>query len=460
MLFSTFCKYFFFGCLVVIAGCGNDALYSTKDESKIKQSIYIVPEFFNGNFLSNYSSARVQTVTFGQPVKFWASISINDQIIDNEQISNQMFNVKWQIGDQSFNMPYFTKTFYEPGTYDAILTTVDQVQDTLFDTVTVQINTPIKINSSYPANGYNLLDVSDSAGISLFWDIAGKEPWEDSRCFFYASRYKEMTWVSFIDTVKCDEPLNILGPFEQDSAIDFSDTSVTFYWGVKIITDTGLHSSQRDSTEVRSFRTRLKGTSLSTIEIPLRYNHIGQKQITLTRVDLINSSGEIIESQEVTSSQKVVYFKNIAAQNNLNIQATNLYLPEYKSKPLTLDVVAGTYNVTTPILFIDSIAPERAPLKKIIGAHDSISFTLVDQGAGIIPDLIKVILNNDTLDHVYSDSKLSFKDSLFFYCSPDCVLKIEALDYAKNESSNIYWVLKAKTDSIQINGPYPAKELQ
>ncbi|HHX15949.1 MAG TPA: hypothetical protein GX724_07290, partial [Fibrobacter sp.] len=47
-----------------------------------------------------------------------------------------------------------------------------------------------------------------------------------------------------------------------------------------------------------------------------------------------------------------------------------------------------------------------------------------------------------------------------FYCSPDCFLKIEALDYAKNETANIYWVLKAKTDSIQINGPYPAKELQ
>lgn len=460
MVFSTFKKHFFFSCLLVIVGCGSDALYSTKNEAKIKQAIYIVPEFFSGNFLSNYSSARVQTINLGQTVKFWASISINDQIIDNEQIANQDFNLKWEIEGQSFNLPYFTKTFNKPGTYDAILTTIDHLKDTLFDTVTVQINTPIKISASYPANGYNLLDVSDSAGISLFWNISGDEPWEDWRCFFYASRYKEMTWNSFIDTIKCDEPLNILGPFEQNSAIDFSDTSIAFYWGVKIITDAGQHTSQRDSTEVRFFRTRLKETTLSTIEIPLRYSHIGQKQNALTQVDLINAFGETIESQEIPSSQKTVYFKNVSAQNGLTIKATSLSLAEYKSKPLTIDIVAGTYNLTTPIVFTDSLAPERAALESIVGINDSISFKLIDQGAGINLDLIKVILNDDTLDYTYSDFKLSFKDSLFFRCFGECPLKIEAIDYASNETSEIHWTLKTRNDSIQIKGPYPAKELQ
>ena len=174
-------KIILFFAFLTLIGCGEDALYSKSETNQIYQSIYIVPEFFSGNSLSNYSSARVQTIDQGQTIKFWASYLINEKAINNDEIANYPIALEWTIGNESYNVPFFTKTFKETGSYDAILTTTDFFQDTLRDTVTIQVNTPIKIKAVSPEDGYNLLDVTDSAGITLHWNISGNDPWEDRK---------------------------------------------------------------------------------------------------------------------------------------------------------------------------------------------------------------------------------------------------------------------------------------
>ena len=185
---------FLFLAFLTLIGCGEDALYSKSETNQIYQSIYIVPEFFSGNSLSNYSSARVQTIDQGQTIKFWASYLINEKAINNDEIANYPIALEWTLENESYNIPYFIKTFNETGSFDAILTTTDFFQDTLRDTVTIQVNTPIKIKAVSPEDGYNLLDVTDSAGITLRWSLSGNDPWDDVTCFFYASRVKDNTW--------------------------------------------------------------------------------------------------------------------------------------------------------------------------------------------------------------------------------------------------------------------------
>ena len=69
-------KIILFFAFLTLIGCGEDSLYSKSETNQINQSIYIVPEFFTGNLLSNYSSARVQTIDQGQTIKFWVSYLI------------------------------------------------------------------------------------------------------------------------------------------------------------------------------------------------------------------------------------------------------------------------------------------------------------------------------------------------------------------------------------------------
>lgn len=451
---------FLFLAFLTLIGCGEDALYSKSETNQIYQSIYIVPEFFSGNSLSNYSSARVQTIDQGQTIKFWASYLINEKAINNDEIANYPIALEWTIGNESYNVPFFTKTFKETGSYDAILTTTDFFQDTLRDTVTIQVNTPIKIKAVSPEDGYNLLDVTDSAGITLRWSLSGNDPWDDVTCFFYASRVKDNTWNNFVDTVKCEEPITIRGPFEQDNFIIYHDTSLVYYWGIKVITNYGTSPSQRDSTSISSFRTRLKDNPLSIIEVPFKYQKIDPTTIPHTRVDLISASGEILASDTSSFPQKKFYFKDIPPQNGLIIKATNLILPEYKTESVTMDVIAGSYNVTPEILFIDSIAPERAPLTNLINPEDSIVFKLKDLGSGINAKYIHVILNNDTLEHQFSDTLLSFAPPKLYQCHNTCELEIEALDYAANETSLIHWTLSSKDTFFLLEGPFPLKELQ
>lgn len=451
---------FLFLAFLTLIGCGEDALYSKSETNQINQSIYIVPEFFTGNLLSNYSSARVQTIDQGQTIKFWASYLINEKAINNDEIANYPIALEWTIGNESYNVPFFTKTFKETGSYDAILTTTDFFQDTLRDTVTIQVNTPIKIKAVSPEDGYNLLNVTDSAGITLHWNISGNDPWEDLTCLFYASRFKGSTWENLVDTVKCEEPIIILGPFEQNNLILYHDTSIVYYWGIKVITDYGTYPSQRDSTSISSFRTRLKDNPLSIIEVPVKYHKIDQNTSPYTRVDLISASGDTIQSKISLLSQDTFYFKDIPPQNGLIIKATNLILPEYKTESVTMDVIAGSYNVTPEILFIDSIAPERAPLTNLINPEDSIVFKLKDLGSGINAKYIHVILNNDTLEHQFSDTLLSFAPPKLYQCHNTCELEIEALDYAANETSLIHWTLSSKDTFFLLEGPFPLKELQ
>jgi hypothetical protein len=448
-----------FTCMIFI-GCGEDSLYSKSDTSQITQNIYVVPEFFSGNLLTNYSAARVQTIDLGQTIKFWASFYINDEQISNDQITNYPFNIEWTLNDESYNIHYFIKTFNETGSFDAILTTTDLFKDTLRDTVTIQVNQPINIKAIYPADGYNLLDVTDSAGITLHWEFSGQDPWEKVSCLFYASRIKDLTWNNLIDTVKCDEPLTLLGPFEQENSISYSDTSIAFYWGIKIITDKGTYPSQRDSTGINSFRTRLKDNSLSIIEVPIKYLQIGQNTSPYTRVDLISASGDTIQSKFTLLTQDTFYFKNIPQQNGLFIKATNILLPEYITQSISMDIISGSYNVIPTILFTDSIAPERAPLLQTLSPEDSIVFKIKDLGSGVNPKSIRVILNHDTLKHVFSDSVLKFAAPNLFQCQEPCILNVEVTDFASNFSSLIHWTLSSKKDSLVLEGPFPLRELQ
>ncbi len=91
-------------------------------------------------------------------------------------------------------------------------------------------------------------------------------------------------------------------------------------------------------------------------------------------------------------SQDTFYFKDIPPQNGLIIKATNLILPEYKTESVTMDVIAGSYNVTPKSYLLIPLPLERAPLTNLINPEDSIVFKLKDLGSGINAKYIHVIL--------------------------------------------------------------------
>lgn len=452
---------YFLALLFFILACGESALYSKKDEQHIQQKIYLVPEYYNGNILlSQYSSTRIKTIEQNETVKFWPVFSINHQIIYNEHLQNYPFTFYWTFNEKKINTPTFVQNFQDSGSYDAILTTVDMYNDSLFDTVTVQVNIPVQITAQYPADHYNLLDPSDTNGISFFWKISGVDAWEVPKCYFYVSKNPKELWKHLIAEVSCYKPIRLTRFFKSDTILSFSDTSYSFYWGVQVITDSGTLPTQRDSTTIRTFSTKLQGSDSSIIQIPFSYKNLSPHIETQTRVDLLNAKDSVLKSIMSESSNDTIYFKNIEAQSNLKIKVTSLSLSEYQSDEIYFDIQKSVYLRLDEILLVDTISPEYYPLTKHIAIKDSIQFVLHDLGSGINPKSIHLFLGSDSLDYHFDEPILSFTLKDTFSCTTECPLKIKFEDYAKNKSNFNYWTLTVKTDSLHIKGPFPNEDLQ
>jgi hypothetical protein len=440
---------------VIFFACGEDTRVSTGDMPLLTQAIHVIPETYFGASYLQFAPVRYKTIDQETSMHFVAGYSLNDSTIDPDHAIDYIISATWIINEKSLVNTEIDHTFSEAGTYDVILNTIDYLQDTLRDTVTLRVSSKASIEAVSPADGYNLLNPLDSLGIALSWKVAGIDTWETATCLLYAARTPNV-WSSFIDTVNCNKPYTIKGPFFTGDSSALQDSSLIFYWGVKLHIDEVANLNNVDSSAVRSFRTALVGSSSAHIDVPVMHKSISYLLSPEYQVSLINTAGDTVQQQTITKTPLTVRFSSVPAQPGLKVFIKEKKLTEFASESLYVDAMPSSYNVMDTIILKDPVSPERWPVQTEFSTSDSIKFYIMDNGSGINTNKTFVILNGDTLTYRINNAVIAFLPS----CSKACTLYIEGKDYAGNATSSVYWKLNVHGDSLSLTGPIAITEAE
>ena len=234
-----------------------------------------------------------------------------------------------------------------------------------------------------------------------------------------------------------------------DSA-DFRDTSHVFHWRVLAYVPGSENSFDRDSTEIRQFRTTLVGRETSRLTIPIRYKSLSPSVSPSGTVVLSNGRGDVLARATVTENPSVVRFENLTAGDTLRIAVHDSVRTEYGEHSESIYLPKSTDAHLDTILLSDTIPPLRTPKLSRMGSGDSLTFFLYDAGSGISPNSVRVLLGTDTLARSLRGNTVRFLPT----CESACPLEVELRDYAGNSASPIFWKLSRSGDSIDVLGPF------
>jgi len=445
-------KILFIFLLGILVACEDDVRVSSEDSPKLTQSIHVIPEIYFGASYLQFAPVRYKAIDLGEPVHLVAGFSLNEETIDPDIAINYIIKATWTINKETIVNIETDYTFSNAGTYDVILSTIDYLQDTLRDTVTLLVSTPVSIEALYPTDGYNLVDPLDSLGITFSWQTQGIDSWENAYCLLYASRSALTVWSSFIDTVACDKDYTIPGPLYTEDSSVLLDSSIVFYWGVKIHISNNYSYKNQDSTVIRSFATARVGSTLSHLYVPVMHKSISFSLSPEFDVSLINSMGDTIQKQTVKETPALVQFLNVTPQSGIKVLVKEKKLYEFAAESVFVDLNPSSINVLDTLILKDLISPERWPVQTGILDGDSIRFYWMDNGSGINKTKTFVIFDGDTLDYKLDNAIISFKHSGL----KSSKIQIEGKDYAGNSTSSLYWEIKrsaSSEDSLYIEGP-------
>lgn len=436
-----------------LLACGDDYLID-KDSPKLKQYVYSAPDGFNGDVAAYYDPVTDLYVEQGQTIKFFAGYSAGAHIYTDETLQAYYNGLLWKIGESSYNLNSFRYTFLTPGEFDGSLETTDFYGDTLHTDFKIYVNTPNSITLESPKNGYNQASPDDDQELTLEWSVSGIDPWEKARCQIYMSYDPDSVWLSPLGSADCNAPATLKGSLIQtydsiaQQSISAFDSSFTLYWGAKLFVKNESGREYRDSTEIFHFSTRILD-STSTLKIPLVYNRYRNHTLLQTKVYLIASNGDTLQTltNELPSNTLVT---KVEPQKGLKIFLEESYLKEYASESLTVDIPAYTVLTTDTVVFKDQIPPQIAPVSTQVLYSDSLTFYIYDDGSGINASMLQVIMDFDTLKFNYQSPTLKFYRS----CISTCKLSIIGEDNSRNSLPNVYWVIENVPGYRFITGPF------
>ncbi|MDR1759572.1 MAG: hypothetical protein LBR60_03490 [Fibrobacter sp.] len=427
-------KYLFAaGAILLLFACSSEEYLYEGSVPEVKQAIYNPEKGF----------IREIEVDLDETLYLYYSLFRYDRQVSPDSISYLVARFFWVFEDKTYNSSTLPLTFSEAGVYKLSLNTVDYFGDTLQEKLTIYANTPLSIQANTSPKSANPLD---SSGVDLEWEISGLDSWEKPQCILYVSANQEKLWNTARDTISCESPFHLKGPFSSLIPEAFRDTSYVFYWGIKIeITNT--KDANRDSSSFY-FRTRLIENPEAILEIPVRYSSISPENTPQFRLSLLSAGGDTL--QALVSGEKRVRFRNVSPAANLTVSAEELLYPEYRAKEITENALSGIYSVTDTLFFEDLTLPERKPLQTTLAEGDSIGFVARDLGSGLNKDFTEVFMNGAVIPFRWSGDTLYFKNACF---SDSCEISVRLLDYSGNESSPVYWEISRQDTLFVIGHP-------
>ena len=438
--------------LLSLSACGSDYTVSQDAIPQLVQHTFVIPDRYTGAPYLYTVPTSVAYLDTNETVKFWAAYSLNGMYLTADNAENHYLNHSWTIDGESFNISPLRYKFADPGIHRGILQTIDLFGDTLSDTLDIFVNTPISIRAIAPINGFNQADPSPDSEIKLQWELSGIDPWETARCYAFASFDAEDVWTENIGEVDCFKDARIATTYftkklYKDIADGIADdSSITVYWGIKASLSTEQGFIERDSTEVFRYSTHYIRTEESRIDIPIAYEDLKHSDIH-TIVTITNVHGDTLAVID-TNKAPVTLHATVEAQTGVRIDIRDTKRTEYKASGLTLNVQPGTQIQLDTIKFSDKTQPQVALLAPTKDQRDTVIFYALDNGSGINPKKIFVTANADTLEHIYEEPFIKFRNT----CAATCKVRISVEDNAHNVSPRVHWNLDP--DSNKAEGPF------
>lgn len=462
-----------FACSIILSilGCGEDSLITRGSQQTFSQHIFVVPTASTGLPYHYQNPRPIVYLDLDDDMRLWAGYAVNGEFLTPDSASNLFISHFWTLNKLgsteqiSFNVNSFRYIFDQVGAYRAILQTIDLFNDTLQDTVLIYVNSPLSIKSLSPINGYNLVDPNSEDGIFLQWDTEGIDDWEESICEVYASLNKKTVWDNLLGISDCSGNVLMSMPILNDDAwlqkknINLNDSSLTFYWGIKVTTFTEDGFEEADSTEIFHFSTLFSEGDSAKLVLPIRYNGLNGSVEANTVITLINFNGDTVKTIH-NNDQIATLEVSVPPQVGLKVIAQELSRTEYVADTIILDIPKRAKIVSDTIEFNDFVPPQIAPLKNSFNADENIKFYILDNGAGINSKRISI---NIETDNNTTSIPISLTEDIFIsfnndVCPKSCKISFSISDNAHNSLPNTHWILNHKDGIAVITGPFSEEE--
>lgn len=431
----------------VLSSCGDD--YLASNTTTMRAFVMAVPDRYAGN-LGNIPVQEYIYVEQNQSVKMYAGVILDNNQYFGDDIIPFYKSITWEIDGETFNLPYFRYTLKTTGHKYGSLTLVDYLDDTTHTKFEFFVNTPNKISIDFPFDGYNQVDPENSQTLPLKWTTSGIDEWETATCKVYFSTDWDKVWKSPIAEVDCFDDVAMSGRLV-DPAIAI-ETSVTYYWGVKLEVSSNFQETNSDSTDIVAFSTKIN-SPLSKINLPYTFNNYRSKEYIYAEATLVAANGDTLEVDTLLGSSNN-YIKRIAPQSNLKIILRSLNRKEYKADSVIFDVPENTALNLDRMIFNDITPPQAAPANERYNYGEGIGFYIYDDGSGMNANTITTVIDKDTIAYDNMTPGIFFHTS----CKSECTLHIYGQDYAGNKLPNVDWKLTRENNYLFVTGPFKSED--
>lgn len=430
--------------LVLLLGACSDEALIEDDSPAIVQQVFVMPAGTRPDRYSLYGATDSIFLEANLTYKFLAGYYIDG--VFTSEVEEYYSSLLWNIDGEVYNISSFQLSFTTPGQKDGFLETVDLLGDTTRTNFSIFINTPNRISLEFPYNGYNQVDRDSTKSILLKWNTSGIDPWEKAQCTIFASDNLDSIWESKLGSVDCRNNVSLGGAIDETKDIN------TIYWAV-IMNVTGTYGkTDRDTTEIFHFSSKISQNSI--LEIPVKYNSIPKTTLIQTEVVLLSASDDtlgIYYNDNIRGKVTAV----VPPQSGVKVHVRDTLQREFKAQDFTIDIPESTYVVSDTVQFVDRTSPQIAPFNRVFANQDSIQFLIYDDGSGINPNKLKLIVDGDTLDFTYRPPTLLFKKD----CKFACRVNILGEDFSKNSIPDIHWFIQNGIDSLRITGPFSNEDI-
>ena len=439
---------------MLLASCGDGYFHESK-AANIKQFVYVIPDGFSGDVTSFLRPVIETQVELGQSIRFSAQYTINGDFISNDEAADIYRSLLWEIDGEYFNIDLIRYTFKKPGIIHGKLMTIDDFQDTLVTEFIVQVNTPESFTLDFPYDGYNQAEPSKYEDLPFRWTISGLDAWETAQCEVFLSPEELNVWKNKIGSTDCLSEANLWGPIVGDSAllhdmgIDIHNTSYTFYWGVKYTVFSNGSPRSENYSSINHFVTKFQNESISRLRVPLKYKNYGAPSSLNTTAYIVASNGDTLKTYTGTAAKQEILL-NLKPQMGVKVYFSEESRKEYTADSITVDLPPGTEVTTDTVFFTDKTNPQITTFNMTFHSKRNAEFILYDDGSGVNPETIKVLVDNDEREFEVQDFYLRFNP----LCVKSCLISIQAEDYAQNKIPNIHWkITRDNTGYYQLEGP-------
>ncbi len=435
-------------CLFAFWNCSDSSRVDSDEIPRLSAYIHFVPSKYYGISYQKFPSVRTKAVSAGDAGQFVAEIRLDGNTISENFISDYIQNFLWTIDGKGYVSSAVFHTFPDTGIYDIVLRTVDFFNDTLRDTLTLFVHSPIAILPVSPENGSSVNPL-DTQGVVFNIQTVGVNSWQNAECTLYVSSDRASVWDFPINSIPCNGSYRIRGPLMAGDSARFKDSSFSFYWGVSAKIPDSENAFETDSSEIRHFRTALIESEKSHLIIPIRYKTLSPNVSPTGTVLVQNSNQKTIARASITKNPERVHLE-ISTDDSLHIAIYDSLRSEYGRYETDCILPKFSYTVLDTVILSDTVPPLRMPKDSKIANGDSLCFFVYDGGSGVSQNSILISVGNDTLSRSIRGNAIRFLP----VCEDSCPLEFELRDYAGNQASPVFWNLVRRGDSIDVLGPF------